>query len=301
MNGRGTILVTGASGFTGRHACSYFDSIGMKVAALVRKAGDTPEYGETVVCDMTVKEQVYEAIRSVRPDYVLHVAGKNSVPESWTNPIQYIETNMMSTLILLDALRELPHCRILVVGSKLKFDLARTEKPPHPYSWSKTMQQTAARHWMHLFEQHIMLAEPSNLIGPGPSTGICALFASKMIRMERGYKEGPFRLSSAGEQRDFLDVRDAVRAYGFILRAGSRGTVYPIESGIWRRLDDVIEAFQRHASKRVPVIAGNDDVRTEPVPANPALMRELGWTPQISFETSVQDIVDYYRKRQEVK
>lgn len=85
------------------------------------------------------------------------------------------------------------------------------------------------------------MAEPSNLIGPGPSTGFCSLLAQHIVRSEAAAVTGSaapaaFRLSSRHALRDFLDVRDAVRAYGFILDSGETGRIYRIDSGTEREL-----------------------------------------------------------------
>jgi len=294
-----SIFITGAGGFTGMHACEYFAGIGMHVYASVRHQDSDVLFGEKIVCDMMHKEQIYAMVRHLQPDYVLHLAGRNSVPESWKEPVSYLETNMMSTFYLLDALREIPKCRTLVIGSKLKFDICVTSQPPHPYSLSKTLQQLAVNTWVHLFGQCIMLAEPSNLIGPGPSTGICALLARKMIQVERNESTEPFRLSSAEEMRDFLDIRDAVRAYGIILEKGQQGQSYPIESGKWLRLGEVFQTFQQYARTPIPVeVAVNDAcIHTQVHHANSFMMKELGWQMRIPFDRSVQDIIYYFRNQ----
>lgn len=301
MKGR-TILITGAGGFTGRHACEYFTRMGMKVTACVRNFDAAPGNVNTVECDMMSKHRIYEIITKLRPDYVLHLAGKNSVSESWERPIEYMETNIMAAFYLLDALRDIPHCRMLIVGSKLKFNYRETDHAPHPYSLSKTLQQLAATSWMHLFRQDVMLAEPCNLIGPGPSTGIIALIARKMVCVERGKDHEPFHLSSLEEQRDFLDVRDAVRAYEAILKAGRPGLIYPIESGQLRCLGEIMDTFQEYALKPIPVqitgkvVPGSNVTQQRDV----SFMRELGWEPEIPFEVSVHDIVEYFRSKQDL-
>lgn len=294
-----SILITGAGGFTGMHACKYFAERGMRVYAAVRHADIPVMYGERVVCDMLRKDQIYSMVRQLQPDYVLHLAGRNSVPESWKDPVTYLETNMMSTFYVLDALREVPACRTLVIGSKLKFDITVTTEPPHPYSLSKTMQQIAVHTWVPLFGQYIMLAEPCNLIGPGPSTGICALIARKMIQVENDGVTAPFRLSSMEERRDFLDVRDAVRAYGMILERGQQGRNYPIESGVQRSLAEVMEVFQRHARKPIPVEV-TTSCGEQHVPMDlgqPVMMKEFGWNASIPFDQSIQDIIAYFRNQ----
>ena len=146
----------------------------------------------------------------------------------------------MAVLYLLDALRSCPSARTVIVGSRLKYTVepGRKPEPPHPYSLSKALEEMVSLSWMSLFGQQIMLAEPGNLIGAGPSTGICSLLARHVVACEQEGKREAFRLSGRDNTRDFLDVRDAVRAYATLLVHGTTGTVYPVVSGrsaVWAK------------------------------------------------------------------
>lgn len=300
------VLVTGAGGFTGRHACHRLAEKGYQVAAIVRTraalASLKPLDGVNYyVCDLNQPAQVNEIVQITSPQYVLHLAGKNSVPESWANPLLYMESNIMGTMHLLNALRQHENSAILIAGSRLKFDLSNPIEPTHPYGLSKSIQEAVALAWGKLFHQNVILAEPGNLIGPGPSTGICSLLAGYIAAMERGESKQPFRLSSASAKRDFLDVRDAVDAYELLLRHGKAGKVYPVCSGFERRLDDVCESFLSMANVQCPleVEASRDEYTDMPEAASliqPADLREMGWSPAMTWDTSVSDILRYFRR-----
>ncbi|MFW5433781.1 NAD-dependent epimerase/dehydratase family protein [Paenibacillus apiarius] len=303
MNGLCTLLVTGASGFTGRHACRHFLDSGMRVVALTRRANaDLSAMGaEAAICDLRDRERVAEVVAQVRPDYALHLAGMNSVRDSWTDPLLTQDVNVMSTLHLLNALRLTPSCRILIVTSKLKASVAPVFSPHHPYSLSKTLQELAALGWAHLFNQNVLLAEPTNLIGPGSSTGICGLLGRYIVQTENG--EGPprFNISNRYEQRDFLDVRDAVAAYEIILKHGMQGHIYPVESGRLLSLGSVVDTFASCAHVPVEFQYG-DAARPCPKvkPNDISFLVERGWKPLRAFEQSVADILHYYRKEGEL-
>lgn len=298
-----TLLITGANGFTGRHACDYFVAKGIRVVAVIRRPESLPPIAgvKPWVCDLTVKDEVQTMVHHVSPDFVLHLAGKNSVPESWSNPLLYMETNVLATLTLLDALRSHPESRILVVGSRLKFPLARPPHPPHPYSLSKTLEEWAVLSWRELFQQYISIAEPSNLMGPGPSTGICALLARHIVNSEQGKGMSPFRISSRYDTRDFLDVRDVILAYDLILEKGESGRVYPIGSGVERSLGDIATSMVEMA--KVPILLEMGNV---PQPSSiedkyqSKDLHDMGWKPQIPWEQSLVDIMEYFRT-EEVK
>lgn len=299
-----TIVITGASGFTGQHACAYFSSIGMNVVAFVRQK-ITIKQSVSIrqyVCDLLDRAALEESLRSINPDYVLHLGGKNSVPEAWQKPLLYMESNIMATLNLLDALRHIPSCRILVAGSRLNFTLQPPYRPEHPYSLSKSLQSAGALSWASLFGQSVMIAEPCNLIGPGPSTGFCSLLGKHIAGLERGEEITPFILSSRTARRDFLDVRDAVRAYAVLLSMGQSGTTYQIDSGIERTLYEVALSMVKIASCSVPISwIEQEDSQEMPSsqtfenPVIPEYLSVHNWRPEIPIQQSFVDIVDYFR------
>ncbi|WNS43397.1 NAD-dependent epimerase/dehydratase family protein [Paenibacillus sp. MMS20-IR301] len=330
MKGR-RLLITGAGGFTGRHAVEYFAAEGAEVTAVVRgtaaEASIFPAGVQQVACDLGDRKAVSRMIETVRPELVLHLAGKNSVPESWRDPLLYMETNVMATLYLLEALRARPASRILVAGSRLKYRPDSAAGPPHPYSLSKTLEELVSLAWGTLFKQPVLMAEPSNLIGPGPSTGFCSLLAQHIVRSEAAAAAGEpapaaFRLSSRHAQRDFLDVRDAVRAYRYILDSGETGKIYRIGSGTQRELGEIAGKLLAHAAAPVEIDWGpqaEQERQAESSPASavpekppsasadkevpPAEPEDdaaaLGWRPETLFARSLADIIGYYRAGKE--
>ena len=77
-------------------------------------------------------------------------------------------------------------------------------------------------------DSNIIIAKPSNLIGPGESNGICSILAKKMIDIESGRSKAIIEVNSLKDSRDFLDVRDAIKAYHVLLRDGINGKQYNI-------------------------------------------------------------------------
>ncbi|MBO2943988.1 NAD-dependent epimerase/dehydratase family protein [Paenibacillus sp. F411] len=299
------LLVTGASGFTGRHACQHFHDLGWAVTAAVRK---TPPASllpgvKAAECELTDREQVRQLIDRIRPHYVLHVAGRNAVPDSWRDPAAHMEANVMAPVYLMEAMREFrPDGRLLLAGSRLGVDPAQGARSvPHPYSLSKSVGSWVAEAWSALYDLPVMIAEPSNLIGPGESTGFCMLLAKHIARCELGTMEGkaPFTISSRGAVRRFLDVRDAVSAYEKLLLSGAPGEVYPVTGEQEWTLGEVAERLLCKARGSVPVQWGSE---TDNAPAPPQSetvrspsLSELGWRPGIEMEKSLDDILAYAR------
>ncbi|NMO95243.1 NAD-dependent epimerase/dehydratase family protein [Paenibacillus lemnae] len=299
------ILITGASGFTGRHACAHFVSRGWNVTAVVRKnmAAQSDAGLNFKVCELQDRRQVCELIDETAPDYVLHLAGKNSVPESWKDPAGFMEANLMAPVYLLEAMRQVrPDGRMLLVGSRLGVDpAAGAANVPHPYSLSKTLGRWVSEAWAALFKMPVLIAEPSNLVGPGESTGFCMLLAKYIAGCEQGRELPVFQISSRNTSRNFLDVRDAVCAYEKLLISGTPGKVYPVTGSVEWTLGEIAEVMLQEAKGPVPVNWGDDDEakassRVQKETEHPSIdLIHLGWRQSLEMNATLNDILAYAR------
>lgn len=296
INDTPRIIITGANGFTGRHACTYFAENGYTVFGLVR----TPttfnhESIEAVLCDLTDREALQSIIQTIKPHFVLHLAGQNAVHVSWDRPTETFVTNVLCTAYLLDAVRlQGSPCRIIVAGSILQANPADPTTFEHPYSLSKTMQSLYAEVFSLIFNMEVMIAKPSNLIGPGNSTGICTILAHKVAKMEQEKESGEIVVHNLFAVRDFLDVRDVVKAYEVLLRKGKANTEYEITSGTTRSIKDVLETYKLISTIDFQISSENTQQETLKE-FNITPIKLLGWTPSISFEQSLHDILQYAR------
>ncbi|MEK4064911.1 NAD-dependent epimerase/dehydratase family protein [Peribacillus sp. FSL R5-0717] len=296
MNKQGKLIITGASGFTGRHACAHFLKSGFDITAVSRKKNIFEGKIHAECCDLTNCNDVYNLIKKTKPQYLLHLAGQNHVGESWSEPVSTLEANTMSTAYLIDAIRkESPTCKVVIVGSALQIDPSSVSSIPHPYSLSKTLQVLIAQSWVVLYNMDIIIAKPSNLIGPGLSKGVCSIFAQKIADMENEGKQKVLEVDNPNVQRDFLDVRDAVRAYDLLLRRGQSGETYDVASGYNRSLGEIIEGYRSVTADEIKVNSQRNDLIENKMAIDPIKLVNLGWKPSIPIESSLMDILAFQR------
>lgn len=292
------IMITGANGFTGTHACQYFMKAKYHVTAVSRNP--THQKSNRLItyehCDLTNKIAVQNLIEKTKPDFLLHLAGQNQIENSWNNPVASLEANVMSTAYLLEALRnEYPSCKIIVVGSSLDFTPTDITSLQHPFGLTKTLQTLIAQSWEMLYAMNVIIAKPTNLIGPGISNGVCSILAKKVIDMEFHDAEKMLKISNLHVRRDFLDVRDAIVAYDTLFKRGVCGETYTISSGKFQYLKDLTDALRLFSSIEFGIRTLNNHV--ELVEAiKPTLLKKLGWKPLISFEESIRDTLNFYRE-----
>lgn len=323
--------MTGAGGFSGRHTCDTFRRAGWEVAAVVSPsraalaapnetsssrttvaAQDETSLSQTsvaatddtisrVVCDLTDTASVLELVGRVLPDAVVHLAGRNAVDRSWSDPVSTLEANLIATANVLEAVRQKrPDGRVLVVGSMIRPNLEQLAEAAHPYGFSKGLQVLAALSWHRWYGISVVIAEPANLIGPGESAGLCGKIARWIAATERSEREDaratPFHLSSLEEKRDFLDVRDAASAYELLVRKGQPGFSYAVESGTMVSLREVKETFERLAEASLCWTIGQSRLRS-PLSRDVSPLRKLGWKAAIPFRSSILETLEYERKR----
>ncbi|WP_349410295.1 NAD(P)-dependent oxidoreductase [Pseudalkalibacillus sp. SCS-8] len=295
---RKRILITGGSGYTGRHAFNYAMNSGMEVTCIGRKLDeqDTEIANHFIACNLHDLDHINQLMKQYQPDYVLHLAGFNDAALSWTSPHSCLTTNVVGTLNLLEALRNhSPSSRSLIIGSALQFQ-PHIENPPHPYSLSKTMQVLLSEAWRDLFSLDIKVAKPSNLIGPGPSNGICSIIARKITAAECSGGSIDIHIDNGLDQRDFIDIRDVVDAYFKILTAETRQMFFEIGSGTSRTMKEMM-SYYKGLTEQPFTVNYKQMKAASPVKTDLTAIQSIGWTPSYSLHTSLKDTLSYQRSQ----
>ncbi len=288
------LLITGASGFTGEHACRHFAALGFHVTAVTRGKQLVLANIQVAVCQLNCRDEVNQLIDQVKPDYLLHLAAVNHVGKSWADPVTTIEANVLSTLYLVDAIRRVkPFCRIIVVGSALQQH--QSSRPSHPYALSKNLQERLIDAWVRLFDMDIVIAKPSNLIGPGRSNGVSAIFARQIVLMERQQAEAMLEVNNLAAKRDFIDVRDVVCGYEVLFANGKAGGIYDISTGGLASLGEMLAVYQRLSTLDFEVHSAAMSTVDDAACVPPIALTALGWRQTISLVDSLRDTLDYYR------
>ena len=193
--------------------------------------------------DIVNKEVLWYALGDFAPDFIVHLAGITFVPHANSDPINAWRVNVIGTLNVLEWLRnEKTDVKTIIVSSgevygapKSSDDLPFTENsclnPQNIYASTKASLDFAARQYMSLWKLPIIVVRPFNHIGPGQSENfVASAFASQIAEIASGKREPIVRTGNLSASRDFLDVRDVVRAYRLLLEKVESG-VFNICSG----------------------------------------------------------------------
>lgn len=290
-------LLAGASGFAGRALAALLVAEGAELHGLGRGSAPDAWPGTWHTADIRDAEQVDAAIAAARPDAVFHLAGtRDGTLED------LLAVHVLGLEHVLDAVgRRAADARVVIVGSSAEYGavegLVGEHAPLHPltpYGISKAAQGllAAARGAVH--------ARTFNLVGPDlPDALAPGAFARALAEIEAGQREPVLRTGPLGTCRDYVDVRDAARAWVALATPGTDGA-YNVCSGTATAIGDVLAMLIRLSGAEVqvqePPAADARDVPSQT--GDPSRLREAtGWSAEIPLERSLVDLLDGWRSR----
>jgi GDP-4-dehydro-6-deoxy-D-mannose reductase len=301
------VLVTGAGGFVGSYLLPHLLEAGHDVVGTsLDLPGSAPVPWEAL--DLVDAPAVCRLVASTEPEGVIHLAAQPSVGGSWTDPNQTYRSNIEGTSNLMEAVKDLKP-RMLLVGSAQQYARPAeghvlTESDPQlagsPYALSKIAQEQMGLMYLRHHGIPSVFTRSFNHTGPGQSPQYAVgSFASQIARLELA-GEGEMHVGNLDARRDFLDVRDVVRAYALLLEGGEAGEAYNVCSGRAVRMGDVLDKLLEIAGLKdrvrvhqqtLHVSAANDLL----IGDSSKLSTAVGWAPRIPLVDSLIETLDWYR------
>ena len=311
-----TVLITGISGFVGSHLCEEFLRRGLKVKGLIPEGEDISNLAAAeseirlLQGDLLDPAGLERIVEEAGADLIVHLAAESSPARSYLDPVISFEVNTLGTLHLLEAIRKAKRPRRFLLFTSAEvygaadpaaMPLAESAplRPLNPYAASKAAchylgQQYAAHHGLPLVE-----VRPFNMIGPRQGRGfVLPDFASQVAVIVSGRAEPRIHVGRLSDRRDFLDVRDAVRAIAELAERGSDGEVYHVCSGVATPVRRLLDLLLEAAGVEIEVVRDPARLRPTATPillgSNTKLTEQTGWGPTITLEDTVRDALEYW-------
>ncbi|MBI2579901.1 MAG: GDP-mannose 4,6-dehydratase [Candidatus Aenigmarchaeota archaeon] len=310
------ILITGVTGFTGSHLAEYMLKSG-KIYGTVRGRSRQTEFINHIKnnitlleCDLSDTNSVMQTIDESEPDVIFHLASQTFVPTSWRAPQETMNTNVLGTLNVLEAVRKSKlDPKILITGSSEEYGLVMPDelpiketnplRPLSPYAVSKIAQDLLGFQYFKSYGMKIIRTRAFNIIGPRSGEKIVmAAFAKQIAEIEKGASP-VIKVGNLSAQRDFTDVRDIVRAYDMCVKKCDYGEVYNICSGKAWVIRDALNVLTGMSRADVKIIQDPSRMRPSDVEIllgdSSKFRKQTGWMPEILFEKTAEDLLNYWR------
>jgi GDP-4-dehydro-6-deoxy-D-mannose reductase len=296
-------LITGGRGFVGTWLADHLREQGDEVVAIDYEV------------DVTDPVALLEAVTAAAPDAVYHLAALTHVGESWKDPLQVLQVNVIGTAALLAAARQCgTDPRVLVTSSAevygavtdpslMPLDELTPTAPLTPYAASKLAAEALIGQAFRGHGQEVIVVRPFNHIGPGqtPNFAVPAL-AKRIVEADRR-GDSSIAVGNLAARRDFTDVRDVVKAYRMLIESGTPGEVYNVCSGHDVAIEEIATTLLRLAGTSLEFETDPTLVRPVEVPVlrgDPTrLQLATGWKPEIPLDQTLADVLEYWRQHED--
>lgn len=287
-------IVDGGCGFIGSHMTELLLEQGHEVRVIDNLSTGTisnlPQHANLHVHiqDINKMEPDNKIFESV--DYIFHFAGIPSIRPSLLDPKPYMMTNVQGTARMLEAARYNNVKKFVYAASSACYGEADVHPTPetaeiklqHPYGLSKHQGEECTMHWGEVFNVPVISLRMFDVFGKRADSTVVGIF----MRMKAAGK--PITIFGDGNQtRDFVDVKDVCRAYLMAAESDIKGEIFNVGTGnsqTINRLVDLLECEKTYLPKR-------ENEPYEHCADITKIKAMLGWEPQISFEDTINDIV----------
>lgn len=314
------VLITGISGFVGSHLADFLlKKKGTKIYGIDRwlsrldNIAHIKDKINLIECDLTDPFSTHTEIEKIRPDLIFHLAAQSFVPTSWLAPHDTLTTNIMGQLNIFESIRKLKlKTRIQIACSSEEYGMVYKNEVPiketnpfrplSPYAVSKVAQDMLGYQYHQSYGLFVVRTRGFNHTGPRRGENfVSSNFAKQIACIEKGLQKPIIYVGNLSAVRDFSDVRDMVRAYWLALQKAESGGEYNICSGKGITIKHCLEMLLKLSRKKIKIEV--DPARLRPsdveilIGDNTKFCKQTGWKPQIPFEKTLSDLLDYWREK----
>ncbi|MBI3817862.1 MAG: GDP-mannose 4,6-dehydratase [Planctomycetes bacterium] len=304
-------LITGAGGFVGKFLAEHCLSEGDVVIATGRpenRADLERTLPRAMVDDLDVckESDVARVLDRHRPDVIYHLAALTFLPEVEKSRKVAFDVNVGGTMAVLDGARSRPGVRVLFISSAQVYSPSLqpisesgAHEPSSYYGMTKRMGEQLSLYYAQN-GVHAVVARPFNHSGRGQqSSFVLPSFAKQVVDVERGARAHIIKVGNLESIRDFLDVRDVVRAYRLLMSRGAPGEIYNVCSGRGRTILSALQALIARAKVKVEIEIDPARLRAQDTSAIVGdftkIHNAVGWNPEIPFENLLDELLDSAR------
>lgn len=326
-------LITGITGMVGSHladfllqntdweiygACRWrspLDNVSHLLDLVNKKERIFFEYA-----DLNDQISLVKLVKKVKPDYVFHLAAQSYPMTSFDAPIDTLNTNILGTCRLMEAIRMADDCKPVVhicASSEVFGKIPACKKPKtgiheecpfhpaSPYAISKVGTDLLGRYYAEAYGITAMTTRMFTHTGPRRGDVFHeSTFAKQIAMIEAGLIEPVIKVGNLQSLRTYADVRDAVRAYYMLVTVQPiGGEYYNIGGSYTCTVEDTLNTLISMSTHKDVIRVEVDPERLRPIDADLQIpdcskfKKHTGWEPEIPYEKTMLDLLDYWRNR----
>jgi len=312
LNGK-NIIVTGGAGFIGGHLVKKLVALGANVLVIditiiencIFVTSGSYKKTKFELVDVRNRSEIERVFKEFNPKFIFHLAAQALVGNGFFNPVKTFETNVMGTVNVLEAARNLKYLKGIIVASsdkaygKLKTNSAYKEDFPlfgdHPYDVSKSCEDLIALTYFKTYQLPVAVTRFGNVYGEGDFhfnriiPGICeALVNNKTLEIR----------SNGKYVRDYLYVEDVVNGYLFLLSKidSIKGEAFNFSSNDNLSVLDVVKTVEKSLGEKIKYTIKNSAKNEIPYQhLDDSKIKKLGWSSSHSLKTSLPSVLEWYK------
>jgi GDP-mannose 4,6-dehydratase len=321
-----TAFITGITGMVGSHLADFLlQNTEWKICGLVRwndkmdniehlmEKINKKDKIELVYGDINDLSSLLNVLSDIKPDYVFHLAAQSYPKTSFDSPLETLETNILGTAKLLDAIKHLKLNPVIhICASSEVFGRVPKEflpihedvtfHPASPYAISKVGTDLVGRFYAEAYDMTVMTTRMFTHTGPRRGDVFAeSTFAKQIAMIEAGLQEPVVKVGNLDSLRTWSDVRDAVKAYYLLVtKKPISGEYYNIGGTFSCTVREMLEyLISLSTVKNIKIEVDPDRLRPIDadlqVPDTSKFSLHTGWKPEIKFEKTMFDLLEYWR------
>ena len=311
------VFITGATGFVGHHLIDLIDSPECEICGT--SFPEKPEKfrgfsdGNFFHLDLKSEKEICELIKNIQPDQIFHLAAISNVRHSWERRRDTLETNLMGTFYLYEAMRKYAsHARMLFISSAdvygriLSGENGLSEENAlqvvSPYAFTKVSGELLSRFYAQIEDMDVVIARSFPHTGPGQRADfVCSDWAYQIAQIEKGLVEPVINVGNLDVKRDYSDVRDVVRAYILLIEKGKKGEAYNVCSGKAIPIKEILHILTSYSTEDIEIQIDSKKMRKADIPFllgnNQKIKQDTSWQTEIPLKKTLLDLLEYWRKK----
>jgi GDP-4-dehydro-6-deoxy-D-mannose reductase len=305
------VMITGAAGFIGGFLAKHCTDAGSQVLGIdIVEPQEGRAANEFELCDVRNPARLSGLISRFRPQRIFHLAAQSHPVVSLRQPLETIDTNVGGTISLFESLRATEVMPVVIVacssaeyGTVADCDSPVQEghalNPLHPYGVSKVAQDLLAAQYFANYAIPTIRIRIFKTTGPGKLDEVCSDLTKRAVEIEIGIRPPSMPVGNLTNRRSIVDVRDLVQGLWSSADHCKLGEVYNLGGDDVYSVREVIETIRAHVAVPFEIEQRPELMRScdEPLTTgdNAKLRRCCTWKPQVRLDTTLRDMLEWWR------